>query len=545
MNILTSIQPQSFKSAIRSLFAAAIIIFIAISSLVIEDKLNNFVRRAHVRAWMLEHHINSKFLDSHQIMRGLSNSLVNQQINRKNPYIKELVDNFNSDVNCYKSIPFYGFKIFDTSHLAIYHTLVPNHLFVPLKSVYDINLLDTLKEHPLSFQVGPIRMGTMGGEEIIPFCIGISKTANTEYIGSICSGLKVKELDQELNNIFSTQYHDKMRLKNKYSVDKNRPEYSVDNVFTITNMIKYYLYDENFTVIVPLSNYPFIIEVELHFHLIIIELITIILYCLAYFCLFIIFTYFLYLIHKKFYQIPLSNLEIKASAILNNDNKPSFRNFKISNFIKITNDLLNKYKLIHSNNKKELENDASRELQHNIVNLVLAERSSRNSYKSSNVSLESLYSNQLKKLVNEDKQTSNLTEFLANIARYCYEYNPKLNIKVVVNKNDNKDFNFKHAALTETIFNIFALITRISKFDTNNIELTLKATFYEQNQFPTISIESNISDVLFDSLNWTMGNSYVYNGFLSIYALTRYNNLLFSIKHDEQQLIFMLEPINN
>ncbi len=120
-----------------------------------------------------------------------------------------------------------------------------------------------------------------------------------------------------------------------------------------------------------------------------------------------------------------------------------------------------------------------------------------------------------------------------------------MNIKIAISKKDYKSFTCKHAALTEAIFHIFTLITRIGKLDVNNIELKIRGEFIANSLFPLITIELPVHHSLLESLSWKLGPSYVYTGFLSIYSLAKSNNLLFYIEQKNKKIIFILTPYEN
>jgi hypothetical protein len=94
-----------------------------------------------------------------------------------------------------------------------------------------------------------------------------------------------------------------------------------------------------------------------------------------------------------------------------------------------------------------------------------------------NTSLSILYLNQLKKLINEEKEEHNLVEFLRDIVQYCKHYHGFTNIKILINKKGYKDVSFKHSSLSETIFHIFTLITRISSDNVKDAEIIIRGKF--------------------------------------------------------------------
>ena len=147
-------------------------------------------------------------------------------------------------------------------------------------------------------------------------------------------------------------------------------------------------------------------------------------------------------------------------------------------------------------------------------------------------------------LINEKKQIFSLYDFLREVIEYCAEYYHELNLKIEIDTKDCKDFSFKRVALAESIFAILTIITRIGKFDIYNQALIIKASFINNNLFPTIAIEAPLYESPPQSKDWLLGDHYTYSGLLPIYLLAKENNLFLRLEQKEQKIIFILEPID-
>ncbi len=181
------------------------------------------------------------------------------------------------------------------------------------------------------------------------------------------------------------------------------------------------------------------------------------------------------------------------------------------------------------------------EIQKKLLNLVLVEQHFLFSNSSTITPEEKLYRNKLLSLINEEYISLSLSKFLQQVTDYCCEFYHDLQVKIITSKEDQKDFYFKHAALTEAIFHIFSFINR-GKFDIDDNSLILKGEFKTENNLPTITIEAFIPKDSPIALGWTSGPSYVYNSLLSIHLLARENQLFFNITQKDEKMIFILEP---
>jgi len=272
-----------------------------------------------------------------------------------------------------------------------------------------------------------------------------------------------------------------------------------------------------------------------------------ILYFISYFSVFILFSYGLLLINNTIYKNPFERIYQNILGVLvkidpNINNNDYFQALQITDRLKWALESIIDYcNITIANTGKQSE----AELHNKILHVILTEHHYTSSNKMLGENIDNLYLEQLRRLVNEDTRTMEVSEFFREVVAYCCEYYNELDLKISISKRSNKVFMFKHAALIEVIFHIFGLIARIGKFDIENREVILKATFAYKKQFPTISIETNLLESSLKSLGWEAGPSYVYSGLLSIYLLAKENNLFFHIKQKNQKVIFVLDSIES
>jgi hypothetical protein len=145
-------------------------------------------------------------------------------------------------------------------------------------------------------------------------------------------------------------------------------------------------------------------------------------------------------------------------------------------------------------------------------------------------------------MINEEPITLSLRELLDNITQYCNEFYYEVNINVLVDEENDRQFILKQSALTEAIFHILTFINR-GDLNADHDEILLKGIFTDKNIFPTIVVEVPLSEKGTASLGWESGPSYVYASLLSVYLLAKENDLFFNIETKEGGIAFILEPL--
>lgn len=100
---------KSAKFNVLILLTIITILFFIISYSMVRAKVTELVAWAHLRTTSIERYIDSSISGVYQIMHGLSIGLMNEPIEPNNDNIKKLINTFNTDLNSYISVPFYGF----------------------------------------------------------------------------------------------------------------------------------------------------------------------------------------------------------------------------------------------------------------------------------------------------------------------------------------------------------------------------------------------------------------------------------------------------
>ncbi len=546
-------QFKSLKAIIFILLLITIILFTIISSYIIQNTLDDIDERSRNKFKVIEKLILLKTREVNQVIYGMATLLARESIEKNNQYITKTVSSFDNNPDRYKALPFSGFKVLDVDDIIIKHTLIPTHLFKPVKNEIDLALLKLSKETPFEAVFGPIRTSIWSKERIIPFCMAISNPKKV-HTGTICSGLLVSEFNNQLNDTLLSAHTAKIKLLDQDSFDNESDNYKADNVLTISNILKHYFQGKNFTIRELLPSYPIAVELELSYVELSKRIGLCVLNSIGFFILFSGCAYYLILINRRLYQAPFYEIQKRIFELPNNFTEVMTKVKKnemlesgdlcMHHLSQAINDMIDYCYLSYLDAEKNALQQPAITLRNSILHLVLTERHYCSSHKAANVNSGALYINQLKKLIKEQYSSVDLFEFLTEVSEYCSRYYHGIDIKVEVHKKDHKNFTFYHSALTETIFHIFAAITRIAKFD-EDVEFVLSACFVRKSSFPTISIEATISVSSLMSSGWELGPSYVYSSLLSIYLLAKENNLFFHIEQKNQKVIFILEPVNN
>jgi hypothetical protein len=542
MNILFN-RFKYFNSAVTTIICSAIILFSIVSYYNIQNSLNNITYRANSKLRIIENYLEHTIANANQIIYSLSLALINENIAYNNKNITHLVNSFDSKINRRKSIPLSGFKILDANDIVIYHSLILDRVFKPQKSLSDNILLAAAKRNPFELQVGQIRLGSVSQEAVIPLCMSIN---NNKNIGSICTCLDVAKLTKQITIHIDSPPTKLVKLKNITEPDNLN---SLDNSFTLTNIIKSYLNAEPLIINQPLTKHPLLVEAEIDCYYLISEITRTSLICLVYFVILISFVIGFLAIHKRFYQDPLNQIFKRIyqcpSDLFNKTNISShnLQELCIEHLSQVINHIIDYFYASH--NSKEKDDPSSLELRNNILHLILTERHYCNHHKNdSTIEDGSLYLNELKKLINSKEKAINLVDLLAKTVSYCLEYYDELKINLVIeNEQQNKLFYLKEAALTETIFTIFNSIIRIGGFDLEK-EIIIRVIFNDSSINPIISVEAPTLNSSLKALGWQVGVTYVYSGLLSMYLLAKENNLFLYIKENDGVISFVLEPID-
>jgi len=510
----------------------------------IQINIDNFIKRTEFRLNIIEKSVESLFDNASQVIFSVSLLISKEKIKTDNYKIFEVLNSFDTKFSKHKNLPFTTFKVFNTFGDIISSSALSENICTTRNKNLDLTILKYLKIKPYDIQKGIIECEEIFNIEFIPFCTSIN-SGNTQK-GFICSGLKMKEINIMLNEMLSTEDSSKIKIVSRSSVDKFQP---MKESFNIKNVLSYYLNNKSIYAHKLMPSYPeIVIEIKANFYYLMRDIIFNNIYFMIYFIFSIIFSIFIYYKKNNSNKIILSSIFEKLMCFPENVTQHFSNKYmlpKEKEILEAINSIMDYALYLHENKKNELEEIPAIAIRNNILHLILTERHySRNIV--TKTSLSTLYLGQMKKLITSAYTTENLYNFLQQTSEYCREYFDELNIQIKINKKDYKDFTYRSAALIESIFNIFSLITRSSNFETEENEIILKGTFDLDNHFPTISIETFIQTSSIKSLGWESGPVYVYSGFLAVHLLAKENNLILNIFEDKngEKVVFSLQPIS-
>lgn len=533
---------------VSSLIIAMIISFVIITSYFMQNYIKIIKENIKHEIYHVERELNDDFLDTNYIFYNLAILLSHESIYSNKSLIKTIFDLY-VNVPGY-SFPYYPFKFIDnkgdiiSGSGSIFSFHKKN---VKLKSFPEY--LNKARTKVFELQIGKIIHGSYLKKLLIPLSIGVKN--NNNHIGIIWGGINIEGLNKKLTSEYAhSQYFNSVILKNKNKdyLNKKYISHELEDSISLISILRSSIQDNNIIVHRKLENYAFTIEIELNTMYLLTLVITNIIFLCFYFIIFVMFFCLLYFVIKSHYEKPLL-LIYKKLGLVNQDLDTtteeldkfySTRKLHPNELAKEVNILIDSYHELKNTSVKKVES----EIKQRILNLVLVEKHFIKYNKTNDIDERKLYLNKLVNLVDEGYTRANIKDYLKNITDYCSEFYHEIVINVIILEEDDRDFSFKHAALTETIFNIFTFIVR-GNFDIYNSPLIIRANFDKESDFPLIIIEADISDK--DSstaLGWLHGPSYVNTGLLSIYLLAKENDLFLDIQKQEDKLMFILEPMS-
>ncbi len=539
------IQEKTYKAYV---IIAIFSLFLAIMYQVVFNTLHVFVKEYNYKLQSITRHVEMEIVSMNKLMYSLSIILSYEKIEKSNPRIEDLLNNYVS-WHVYKTVPFHGLRIWDINDRIIFNNLFPiENSSITEKDKYFKNA----NKNPFELEIGEIHFGRRSKKEVLPLSIVITDRKQ-KYAGILCFSVLVNDITEPLIDV---QKYNNIKLVNQPSVMDPVAKDHINEHQLIAGILKYYLQNKPLILFKPLTHYPIVVTLEINSSYLGKEIMLALIYCLGYFCIFAALMYYLLTINQKKYQKPFYDINQRAldlqlkimPNIIDVNNKPKtekLNNFCPNDLVKAMESIIDYCNLLYTNAEKHTLQQSSAELHNSILHVILTERHYHPSNKNTKTNVSALYLEQLRRIINEKDQSIILPVFLRDIIEYCSVYYNDLDIKIQISKKDHKAFAFKKAALTEAIFHIFSLITRIGKFDTDNEEVIVSDSFVDRNPVPTINIEVNLCNSSLQSMGWELGTNYVYSGLLSIYLLAKENNLFFHLEQKKQKIIFILEPIDN
>lgn len=538
------------KNILRIFFVC--LSFFIISYFVIQNKLNELKNETRSNFVVIEKYIDSEITNAEHIIYSLASTLLHDFKLHDISRIQEIIDIFDPQLKHPQFPPFAGYKILGSKNEVVALSIKSIRRNSEYKVETDpnyISYIEEIKKEPFRLYVAPIRLTKeIPYVEIIP--MGMAMVSNdNKYIGTIITGFLTDKFTMNLNNLSSFLH--RINISN---LDSKRIYNNANSSLSFYNLMLHIINDKPVTVYHHLTKYPFVIKAQIYVDYLNKTLSKVILFCLGYFSLFLLFIYLFSNADNKLYRRSLKTIRNKLDDFPGKEeylNKiqdlETNKKLTSEDFANIISNIIDTYHNLNVKFEKIESHHTSNEIENRILQLILTERHyypNRGCTKHHSNTSELLL-NQIKNFINEDNKTLYLSKFLEEIINYCSEYFYELNIVLDLTKND-KEFSFKHVALSEAIFNIFVFIIRIGLFNIDNEKIRIRGFFSDSNKkFPTITVEASIIDTnSIQALGWSSGVSYIYSGLYTIYSLAKENNLFLHIEQIENKIFFILEPIS-
>jgi hypothetical protein len=533
----------SYKIKLVSLVFIAFLSSLFLTYLAIQDSIDYRKKEMNQILDTIEESAIAKILNSKGAIYQLALSLIQESITADNQRIHDIISNFKVKPGYEMSLPMSSTTLLGTSDKVITTNLEASNIHKAIHLESFPRCKQLASKTAFELKVIPILRGENSKKLVLPLIMKVDNL-NKQHVATICSGLLVDKFNELLEARYGAiLYANKINLVNKqdYNLSDEDMNRKVNEVFSTKYMVKSYFKEEKLLLYRGLNGYPIAIEILLNDDFFSYKIRLKPVYYISLFLILFLISYFIWLVNKNYHTTSLLYVSRKFSLLnsdvnkINEDLISEFCPVRLANNV---NDLIQYVSTLKQdeNNLKELE------MRKKLLNLVLTERHFLPYNRTAFTSEEKLYLNKLESLANEEYISMNLVDFINQITEYCCEFYYDMQVKVIIQEQDQRSFRFKHAALTETIFHIFTFISRIGLAQEDNI-IILKGGFISVSDLPIITIEVDISNNSLVSLGWLSGPPYVYNSLLSIYMLAKENELFFNIDKKNNKMILILEPM--
>jgi len=537
------------------IFLASVVTSVIISVICVINEFIDykkyFIRGYNQKIHSIDNTIHSEIIDAKHILYGLALSISQESMMDKPKKITSLLRNFDPRLTPDEenSVPFASISVSNKDGMIVANSIIGLNYFMHNNINDNSNYRECMQELGNDFfkiRVSPVRIGSFIKEPMIPLNIRISDINNNFY-GAICSGIIVRELNAQLKFRYAYARH----IQGVRIISNIEEVKESMNPIPTWNILTSLLLNKMIFVVFKSNKYPFYIEAafsqshtrEAFVRYLISHLMIIMVQIIMAFLITINF--------KSSYEKPLLGTVRKLAALReggNIDHKIQDRSdeiiiidvapFSPDQFAKDVNDLIKNYLALNQHSSSLIKQS---KIQKKIMDLIFIEQHYL-ALQKSKISEHKLYLSKLISIVDEEPITSSLEEFMSLVSNYCSQFYHEIEIKLIIEKKDKRKFSFKQSALIETIFSIFTFIMR-SSLDTDKANFVLKATFINQNNFPTITLEADIGANNTSGLGWELGPNYVNTSLLSIYLSAKKNKLFFNINKKGNKIIFTLDPI--
>lgn len=521
--------------------------FSTISFITCNNAIEDYRKEIAYQLDLIENNIFVSIQNGKQVLQGLAYLISKNEIKRENKRIHSIIKKFDPQSQSFKSIPFSALVIVDENYLSV---ACSTENFDTFKQIdfSESMCIQSLKDSSLSFNIGPITTGFYSKKLVIP--LGAAMYKKGKFLGAICSGLSISSLQSYFNDIALYESFSEITLANKKNETKDK---TLSKTLILKKVVNNILFDEQAKIKKSITNYQYEIIATLRLDSLHLQLKEKLKICLYYSVLFISCLLSIFIIIKRFYSSPLNSIkemilklpekvlskEISQNLLLHQsgsvDITPAILNETIAHLTK-------QLQTFYENQEKAKFEQYAQEIRRKVLHLALIENHYSPLEKISKAKGNALYSNFLSILVNEEPREMSLKDYFGEIINYLKEYFYELRIKLNFDDTQDRVFNFKYSALTETIFHIILFIQRSAlDSDEENSEITINAHFRDQDAYPIISINSKLNPNTQKPIGWEAGAHFSYQSLFSVYLLAKENNLSFDIEEEGSEILFILK----
>ena len=526
-----------------------LIILIAFISYDFKVHMNYVKNRFHEKITSIESTINDEIDHAKYIIYGLASSISEGKMIEDHRKLLELAQNFDPKNNLEASspMPFSGLIIINSKGAEVINTIIPDfhkhiqNVVVQNKKSY----LNEIGNKFFELNVNPIRIGDYIKEPIIPINMKIADK-NHNYIGLICSGIKVRELTNKLVDLFVYSRHmNGIEIVN-YESSKLRQALDLKSISSNKILISL-LFNQDIYFKHKLNKYPFYILVKLKHSFQKENIERFLFFSIAIYLLFLITIKKIKNKIKNEYENPFLSIQTKLNLIDNfiikdkktillKSNALEKESFSPSTLAESINIFIDDYHaLLMNKSYPNQQNDIRRRL----LNLAFIEQHFI-ALQKPNICEEKLYLNKIFNFINEDYSSFPLGIFLEELISYCREFYYEFDIKFVANLQEERHFSFKKTALIETIFTILTFLLRNGFEETS---LIVEIEMIADDDFPTISVIVPVKENILVAYGSNFGPNYTDTSLFTLYLLANENKLLLNVIKEENKIIFRLKPI--
>jgi hypothetical protein len=531
---------------IISMIAFCISAFISINTF---DELN-----AQFRLYTknIEKSLLNSINSAHIILYGISVALNESNI-KNSAEIHKFLEAFDPRIEAAKAVKFGTITVLNQNAQSIASSAISEKNF-RTQDFSNAKCIKGISKTSYELNIDSYVKGIYSQEYIIPLGMPILNIKG-KYIGAICSGLVIKQLESQLMKLNSFPLVRSIQIIEKNSKDDELKGHNIKDkkYFSINiQFIKHFLKNDNLIVTQELSNIPYSIEYFIDKE-VLYQNIKNKLYYLYATITYILF-FVLILIVKKKYLSPLININ-KNLALKDNI---------YQNFLSQHNNLLLKEKilnqqelsiadiniliedLIHYMNRQEsllsefqLEKNTQviENIDRKLHYLSLLENHYSPFHKVTGNNKSKLIKKTLGIMLKEEAHALNIHDFFTSYSGYLSDL---YQVDIIHDQNHQKDLviNAKYTILCETLSSIFHFLSYHEMFDTDKGVSVYYG--YNNKQLITIQIKAHLNeskDNTLRPLSWENHPAFIYMNLCTAAVLAKENKMAIDVTTENKKTV--------